>query len=194
MDEKETLHTYLRRSRDELLSKLDGLSEYDAHRPMTATGTSLLGLVKHVASVGLGYFGETFGRRADRLLPWFEDGAEADGDMWATADESIADIVDLHRYAAAHADATIDALPLDAPGVVQWWPPERRDVTLHHILVRMCVETARHAGHADILRELIDGRAGMGPNDGNLPDRSAEEWAAFRARIEEAAQAAGRRA
>jgi uncharacterized damage-inducible protein DinB len=193
VDEKETLHTYLRRARGNLLSKLDGLSEYDAHRPMTPTGTNLLGLVKHVASVELGYFGETFGRRADRVLPWFEDGADPEGDMWATAEETIGEIVDLHNYAAAHSDATIEELPIDARGEVPWWPPERREVTLYRILVHMCVETARHAGHADIVRELIDGSAGMGPNDANLPARSAEEWAAYRARIEEAAQEAGRR-
>jgi uncharacterized damage-inducible protein DinB len=193
VDEKATLHMYLRRHRDNLLSKLDGLSEYDAHRPMTPTGTNLLGLVKHVASVELGYFGETFGRRADRVLPWFEEGAQADDDMWATADETIADIRDLHAYAAAHSDATIEELPIDAPGEVPWWPEERRQVTLHLILVHMCVEMARHAGHADIVRELIDGTAGMGPGDRNLPGRSAEEWAAYRARIEQAAVEAGRR-
>ncbi|MDF2443155.1 MAG: hypothetical protein JWR01_1358, partial [Subtercola sp.] len=64
MDEKETLHGYLRIRRADLLGKLDGLSEYDARRPLTPTGTNLLGLVKHVASVQLGYFGEVFGRPA----------------------------------------------------------------------------------------------------------------------------------
>ena len=66
--------------------KLEGLSEYDSRRPMTPTGTNLLGLVKHVASVELGYFGETFGRPFDEPLPW-SVGAEANADMWATADE-----------------------------------------------------------------------------------------------------------
>jgi vacuolar-type H+-ATPase catalytic subunit A/Vma1 len=69
---------------------------------------------------------------------------------------------------------------------VPWWPPERRSVTLQQILVHMCVETARHAGHADILRELIDGSVGNGPADPNIPGRTAEEWAAFRERIEDA--------
>ncbi len=189
MDEvKATLHDNLRRRRSDLLSKLDGLDEYDVRRPMTPTGTNLLGLVKHVASVELGYFGEVFGRPSGRELPWFVDDAEPDGDMWVPAEESRAEIVELHRLSAAHSDATIEALPLDAPGEVPWWPPERRGVTLQRILVHMVVETARHAGHADILRELIDGASGQFAGDQNVPARSADEWAAYRDRIEAAAQ------
>jgi hypothetical protein len=190
MDPKETLHGYLRTSRESLLGKLDGLSEYDARRPLTPTGTNLLGLVKHVASVELGYFGEVFGRPSGRDLPWFADDAEPDADLWATADEPIESVVELHRFSAAHSDATIDALPLDAPGSVPWWAPEPA-VTLQRILVHMCVETARHAGHADILRELVDGAVGYRPGDANVTGRSTAEWAAHRARIEAAARAAG---
>ena len=190
MDEKERLHHYLRVRRDNLLGKLDGLSEYDIRRPLTPTGTNLLGLVKHVASVELGYFGEVFGRPSGRHLPWLDDDASPDADMWASADESTDFIVELHRFAAARSDATIEALPLDALGVVPWWPEERRHVTLHQILVHMVAERAQHLGHADILRELIDGSAGQRPGDPNLTVRSAEEWAAHRAAIEAAARAA----
>jgi uncharacterized damage-inducible protein DinB len=188
VDQKAVLHDYLRRCRADLLGKLDGLSEYDVRRPMTPTGTNLLGLVKHVASVQLGYFGETFGRPADRVLPWLEEGADPEGDMWATADESREEIIELHRFSAEHSDATIDALPLDAPGEVPWWAPEKRRVTLQQILVHVGSETARHAGHADILRELIDGSSGRYTGDPSMPERSADEWAAYRARIEAAAQ------
>jgi uncharacterized damage-inducible protein DinB len=187
-DPKADLHRYLQTGRDALLWKLDGLSEYDLRRPLVPTGTNLLGLVKHVASVELGYFGETFGRSPGRELPWFADGAEPDGDMWASADESRDEIVELHHFSAAHSDATIEALPLDAPGEVLWWPAERRSVTLQRILVHMVVETSRHAGHADILRELIDGTSGQYAGDQNVPGRTAEEWAAYRGRLEAAAQ------
>ena len=125
------------------------------------TGTNLLGLVKHVASVEAGYFGETFGRPFAEPLPWLDEDAEPNADMWATAEESREDIVDLYRRVWAHSDATIDALALDAIGHVPWWPPERNEVTLHRILVHMIAETNRHAGHADIVRELIDGAAGL---------------------------------
>ena len=118
-------------------------------------------------------------------LPWLADDAEVNADMWATAEESREEIVELFRVAAAHADATIEALDLGAPGYVPWWRPEGRDVTLHRILVHMCAEMARHAGHADIIRELIDGAAG--DNDGNLAELSTEKWQAYRLRLEQAA-------
>ena len=187
MDDKKTLHDYLRAQRTSLLSKLDGLGEYDVRRPMTTTGTNLLGLVKHVASVELGYFGVALGRPSGRELPWMADDAEVNADMWATADETREEIVELHRFSAAHSDATIEALPLDAPGVVPWWG-ERRDVTLHQLLVHMCTETARHAGHADIVRELIDGAVGRRPDDPSIP---AIDWPAYRERLEAAARQAG---
>ncbi|MGO4474497.1 DinB family protein [Arthrobacter sp. M-10] len=190
MDDKAVLLKYLRARRGELLAKLDGLDEYDVRRPMTPTGTNLLGLVKHVASVELGYFGEVFGRPSGRDLPWFADDAEPDADLWVPQDESRDEIIELHRFSAEHSDATIESLPLDAPGEVPWWPEERRRVTLHQILVHMCVETAQHLGHADILRELIDGSAGKGPGDLNLSQRTTEEWADHRARIEAAARQA----
>ncbi|MGY1633392.1 DinB family protein [Geodermatophilus sp. SYSU D01186] len=177
-----------------LLGKLDGLDEYAVRRSMTRTGTNLLGLVKHVAYVQLGYFGEVLGRPSGRPCPW-DDGGEDDADMWARPDERREDVVELYRFSAAHADATIEALPLDAVGEVPWWPEERRHPTLHTLLVHMCVETARHAGHADVVRESIDGAAGMTAANPNLPERSDAEWAAFRDRIETAArQAAGRTA
>ncbi len=190
MDDKAILHTYLRTRRQDLLGKLEGLSEYDVRRPLTPTGTNLLGLVKHVASVELGYFGEVFGRPSELKLPWFADDAEPDADMWAAPGETREQITELHRLSAAHSDATIEDLPLDAPGVVPWWPDERKHVTLQQILVHMCVETAHHLGHADILRELIDGSAGQRPGDPNLSSRTAEGWAVHRARIEAAAVAA----
>lgn len=193
MDEKATLHHYLRVRRDNLLGKLDGLSEYDVRRPLTPTGTNLLGLLKHAASMELGYFGDVFGRPSSRHLPWFDDDAAPDADMWATTGETREDIIELHRFAAAHSDANIDALPLDAAGEVPWWPEERRRVTLHQVLVHMLAERSQHLGHADILRELVDGTAGQRPGDPSLTPRSPEEWAAHRATIEAAALAASNR-
>ena len=193
MDEKTALLEYLRIRRADLLAKLDGLDEYDVRRPMTPTGTNLLGLVKHVAYVQLGYFGEVFGRPSGRAYPW-EDGGEEDADMWATAEESRDAVVELYRFAAAHADATVEALPLDAVGEVPWWREERRHPTLHTVLVHVAVEVARHAGHADVLRELVDGSAGVSSPGDNLPERSAAQWAAFRERIEAAARRAAGRA
>jgi hypothetical protein len=192
-DLKADLHFYLTRARDALLWKMDGLSEYDVRRPLVPTGTNVLGIVKHVASVAAGYFGECFGRPFTEPMPWLDDDAEPNADMWATVEESREHIVGLYHRAWAHAEATIDALALDATGEVPWWPPERRHPTLHRVLIHMIAETERHAGHADIVRELIDGSAGIRAEHSNLPDRDPAWWASYRERVEQAAKDAGSR-
>ena len=166
-DPKDDLHRYLRAAREAVVWKLDGLSEYDIRRPLTPTGTNLLGLVKHLAGVELGYFGPTFGRPHGEDLPWEEEGAEPNADMWAGADESRESVVGLYRRAWAHSDATIETLPLDAGGHVEWWG-DQGDVTLQRIMLHVTAETNRHAGHADIVRELIDGEVGMRASHSNV--------------------------
>jgi uncharacterized damage-inducible protein DinB len=187
-DPRADLHRYLQIAREALLWKLEGLSDYDVRRPLTPTGTNLLGLVKHVASVELGYFGETFGRPFQGSLPWFDEGAEPNADMWATADESRDSIIGLYHQSWAHADVTIESNTLDAIGHVPWWPEERGDVTLHLILVHMIAETNRHAGHADIVRELIDGTAGLRADNDNMAPGDGEWWATYRSRVQQAAE------
>ncbi|CAM5613712.1 hypothetical protein GCM10010334_10850 [Streptomyces finlayi] len=180
---KNLLHGRLRRDRQALLWKLDGLSEYDARRPLTATGTNLLGLVKHVATVEARYFGEVFGRPSPEPLPRWQD---SDGsDHWAAEDESLDEVVAFYRRTWEHADATIDALPLDAPGHVPWWREPAPNTTLFAVFVHVLGETVRHAGHADILRESVDGRTGVRAENEQLVDEEAR--AALRARIERAA-------
>lgn len=189
---KADLRRYLHIARDALLWKVDGLSEYDVRRPLVPTGTNLLGLVKHVSSVAVGYFGETFGRPFAEPVPWFDDDAEANADMWVTADESRRDIIGFWERAWAHSDATIDSLDLEAIGEVPWWPEERRQVTLHRVMIHMIAEVNRHAGHADIVRELIDGMAGLRADNDNMAPGDRSWWADFRTRVQHAAeQAAG---
>jgi uncharacterized damage-inducible protein DinB len=190
-DPKAELHHYLKAGRGALLWKLDGLSDYEVRRPMVPTGTNLLGLVKHVASMEAGYFGAVFGRPFDEPLPWLEEGAEPNADMWATAEESRERIVGLYRRAWAHSDATIDALALDAIGHVPWWPPGRSEVTLHRILAHVVAETHRHAGHADIVRELIDGAVGLREDNDNMAPGDQAWWESYRGRLERAARQAG---
>ena len=187
-DFKADLRRYLQDSRDALLWKLDGLSEYDVRRPLVPTGTNLLGLVKHVTGVEMGYFGDTFGRPCPDQLPF--DESDPNSDMFAVPSESREFLTGLYRTAWAHSDATIEALPLDAVGRVPWWPAEHSKVTLHHVLVRVVTETARHAGHADIVRELLDGTAGLTADRPNLPTSDRAEWQAHRDRVERAAQQA----
>jgi uncharacterized damage-inducible protein DinB len=189
--EKADLQRYLQMARDAMLWKLDGLSEYDVRRPLTRTGTNLLGLVKHLAGVEAGYFGATFGRPFGEALPWMEDDAEPNADMWATAGEAREQIVGVYRRVWAHADATIEALALDAVGRVPWWPSERASTTLHRILVHVIAETHRHAGQADIVRELIDGQVGLRADNDNMAPGDGTWWLDYVARVEAAAVQAG---
>ncbi|SNT49145.1 Protein of unknown function [Asanoa hainanensis] len=183
---KDHLHDRLRSMRQTLVWKLDGLSEYDVRRPLTATGTNLLGLVKHLATLEAWYFGEVFGRPFPQSLGRWQD---ADGsDLWVTPGETRAQVVDFYQRACAHADATIDELPVDAPGHVPWW--SRPDVTLFTIVVHVLQETTRHAGHADILREQLDGRTGVAPEYEEPIDPAARE--SYWAMVERAAQEAAR--
>jgi hypothetical protein len=187
-DPKADLHRYLQEARDALLWKLDGLTEYDIRRPLVPTGTNLLGLVKHLALVEQGYFGDTFGSPSDDKIPW--DETDPNSDMFAAPEESRAFITGLYRRACAQSDAMIDALALDAVGHVPWWPAEGNEVTLHHILIRLVAETNRHAGQADVVRELIDGTAGLSVEVSNLPSEDPAWWAVHRDRVERAAKQA----
>jgi hypothetical protein len=185
---KEYLHSDLHDVRETMLWKLDGLSEYDVRRPLTYTGTNLLGLIKHLSISEAWYFGDVFGRPfPGRWRRWDEPGVHLD-DMWAAADESRAEVVDRYRQAWEYSDATIAALDIDAPGHVPWWP--RPDVKLFNILVHVLTETSRHAGHADILREQLDGAVGTEAGSTAPPGRDAAFWESHRGRIEQAARAA----
>lgn len=185
-DLSDALQRYLQESRDGMLASLHGLSEYDVRRPMTPTGTNLLGLVKHLAGVEIDYLGDSVGRPSPVSLPWVDDDSVWDSaDMWAKADESREYVVDLYHQAWQHTDESIAQLPLDAPASVSWWPEERRETTFGSLLVRVVAETGRHAGHADILRETIDGQAGSDHDD--VGDDAW--WAAHLARIQESADA-----
>lgn len=184
-DPKSVLQRYLRQLRGDLIWKLDGLSERDARLPRTPTGNNLLGVVKHCLNVEAGYFGPTFGRTfpapAD-LVPMETYEEDPQADWYAREDETKDELIDLYRRVGAFADETIEALPLDAPGRVPWWPPERRDVTLQRILVHVISDVARHAGHADVMREQLDNSIGLRQDNPNLPD-DGYDWPAYVAKL-----------
>lgn len=183
-DLKQELHDKLQEVRRVLPAKVEGLSEYEMRRPVTPSGTNLLGLIKHLAGLEYGYLGESFDRAAPEALSWMDDGSVWDGaDMWVTADESSDYILGLYQRACAHADRTIADLDLTAPGSVAHWPEGKRDTTLGFLLIRMVAETAQHAGHADIVREVVDGRGG--PDHESFGDD--DSWRAYVSRIQAAA-------
>jgi hypothetical protein len=183
---KRYLHRQLRTASEALVWKIDGLSEYDIRRPLTVSGTNLLGLLKHKAYSDSRYLGEVFGRPFAGPIPrWNDEGAWED-EHWVAAHETREHIIGLYRAVGEHADATIDALPIDAAGHVPWWP--RPDVKLFNVMVHCLNETTRHAGHADILREQLDGRTGTTAEYAEPVDAAARE--AYCAKIEQAARMA----
>ncbi|MEU1747269.1 DinB family protein [Micromonospora arida] len=178
-DPKAALHAYLRGNREDLIWKLDGLSEREVRLPRTATGNNLLGLVKHCLNVEAGYFGPTFGREfptPDELVPLTAFDEDPQADWYAREDETKDGLIDLYRRVGAFADQTIDQLPLDAPGQVPWWP-DRQDVTLQRIIIHVTCDLARHAGHADIMREQHDTAVGLRRNNSVIPDDY--DWPAY---------------
>ena len=182
-DVRADLMRYLQEARDNVLRSLEGASDYDVRRPMTPGATNLLGLVKHLAGIELGYLGACVGRPSPVPLPW-DDASIWDGaDMWATAAESRDYIVGFYRTAWRHSDESVETLGLAAPASVAWWPEDRRSTTLGSLLVRVVAETAQHAGHADIVREMIDGRGGRDAD----PAGDSGHWAGYVAQVQAAA-------
>ncbi|MFD4998339.1 DinB family protein [Streptomyces buecherae] len=154
--EKESLRASLDRHRDAVLWKLDGLDDEALRRPMTPSGTTLLGLVKHLATVEYGWFCTAFGRETEPF--WFDPSTE---DMSVGPNEATADIVEFYGRARAAADTAIEELRLDALGT-SW---NGNTVSMRWVLIHMIEDTVRHAGHMDIVRELIDGATGDHPWD-----------------------------
>lgn len=187
LDATAVLRRYLQNAREAVLWKLEGLSERDLRLPRTPTGTNLLGIVRHVANVEVGYFGPTFGRAwpdPDHPLMVSDETYDDDpqADWWVPAEVGASEVADFYRDVWSFSDATIAGLPLDARGTVPWWPEEHRAVTLQLVLVHVIADTTRHAGHADILREGIDGAAGLTGSTSNLP--GDVDWPAYVARLE----------
>lgn len=178
---KHYLHEDLQWVRQQVVAKVDGLTEYELRRPLTGTGTNLLGLIKHLTLSEAVYLGDIFDRPFPEPHPRFDDADYRNRDsLWVRADQSSTDIVAGYRRARQHADATIESLPLDAKGHVPWWPEPA--VTLFAVMVHVLTETNRHAGHADILREQLDDASERATSD------HLDDWPGHRAQVEAAAQ------
>jgi uncharacterized damage-inducible protein DinB len=182
------LRHYLQHAREALLWKMENLSEYDMRRPLVPTGTNLLGLVKHCAAVEIGYLGDTFARPYHGWVPRLAADDDPNTDMWAGADEASGQIIEMYRRVWDHSNETIETVPLERVGRVPWWPEERCEATLGHLVTRVIADTNRHAGQADIVRELIDGTVGWERGNENLPSDDASWWQQQRSRLEALAQ------
>lgn len=181
MDTKDTLLRYLAATREALLWKAEGLTERELRMPHTPTGTNLLGLIKHCASLEHGYLVSCLGLTSDVAMPEFDFQADPNGDFFATAEESAVGIIDLYRQVGAAVEEALSGLDLDAPAHVPWWG-DRGDTTLGRLLVHVLTDVSRHAGHADIVREGIDGAAGLNAANSNLWEPEGG-WAGYVAKL-----------
>ena len=180
LEQKQILKKYLQEAREALVWKLEGLTEKQARWPLVPSGNNLLGVVKHCANTEIGYLGRCFGREwpnPEELVSDARLDEDPQADWYATADESVASVVDLYRRAWVFCDETIDTLPLNTVGQVPWWGSG--EVTLFGIVVHVTSDVARHAGHADILRELTDHSVGLRADNTNIPDWQAGEAAVY---------------
>ncbi|MDK1474363.1 DinB family protein [Streptomyces sp. 549] len=149
-DEKTTLVVFLDYLRQSVASKAAGVSDEEGHAPRVPSGTSVLGLVKHLTAVELNWF--VWAYTGADVPPWDDESAPAPAE---TAESLLA----AYRDAVERCNRIVrDCADLDVPGArsMRETPPP----SMRWILVHMIEETARHAGHADILREQIDGSTG----------------------------------
>ncbi|MFG1911261.1 DinB family protein [Kribbella sp. NPDC048928] len=179
--EKELLLRELDEIQQSLLWKVEGLGDDELRRPMTPTGTNLIGIVKHLTGITYGYLVAAFGqeRAADELTSELDDEELLFGlDLWATPEESVAGLVEAYRRACAAGARTIAELDLDTTGTHH----TGSTVTLREMVHTVLLDTTRHTGHADVVRELTDGRVGGRPDDPMSPD-DPEYLRMYRARI-----------
>lgn len=155
-DEGPMLVSILNKQREVMVWKLEGLTDEELRRPMTPSGTNLLGIVKHLAAVEYGWFCTTFGK-ATEPLPFNDE--DEDADLRVNDDESTEDILGFYRRACDASDLAMGEVGLDGEGTA-WFGDT---VSMRWVILHMIEETARHAGHADIIRELIDGTTGYRP-------------------------------
>jgi uncharacterized damage-inducible protein DinB len=149
-DEKATLLTFLGYLREAVIRKVEDVPDEAARTPLVPSGTSLLGLVRHLAGVELNWF--VWAYEGPDLPHW-------DDDFTPLAGETVAGTVAAYRDAIRRADAVVAACDdLERPGARSL--RETAPPTLRWTLIHMIEETGRHAGHADVLRELLDGAVG----------------------------------
>lgn len=184
MDHRRQLLHYLERVRGAVLRAVAGVDEHDARRALTPSGTNLLGLVKHLATVEQGYV-ECAGYATGVEIAWSDDPSmDANEDLWLTPEQSADEILDLYAAVAAATARAVEELPPDAPAHVPWW--SEPDTTFDRLLVHLVAETAQHAGHLEILREGLDGQGDR--MDEQDPARGAQWREEYRQRIDEAAE------
>jgi hypothetical protein len=154
--EKDVLEGYMDHYRRTLVEIVRGVSDEDLRRPLTPSGLTLLGLVKHLALVERWWFGQHVAGDPE-FTKW--DPADPNADFRVEPDETTQQIIDLYEESCEHSRQVIASASLDDEIKKT---DARHRYNVRWVLMNMIVETARHCGHADILRERIDGKTGTG--------------------------------
>jgi Protein of unknown function (DUF664) len=159
--EDQALLAFLAAQRDSVLSIVAGLDEEAWHRPVVPSGWTPAGLVEHLGGAEWHWFQGVVTGAVPEPQPGDEDRPPYDPTAAFVSDLPSAEIIRFYRDQCASSDAVLAVTPLSAPPRGRhgrYEPPDVRWIVLH-----MIEETARHAGHLDIARELIDGQTGLGP-------------------------------
>ena len=153
-DERTMLTTFLDYQRAVFLRKVSGLDEDGLRRVMTPSGLTLLGMLKHLAYVERGWFQVTF---AGREVPFAWSEEDRDADWRPQPHERPAGLLSFYEGEVAESRRIVDAASLDDVAA----DPRAEGVTMRWIMFHMLEEYARHLGHADLMREGIDGKTGF---------------------------------
>ena len=161
--EDQVLLDFLAAQRDAVLSIVAGLDEDAWQRPAVPSGWTPAGLVEHLGGAERHWFqGVVTGSYAP--LRWDEGRPPYDPRAAFACDRPSAEIIGFYRDQCARSDAVLAVTPLSAPPRGRHGDPEMGEPPdVRWVVLHMIEETARHAGHLDIARELIDGQTGLGP-------------------------------
>lgn len=184
------LQQALQAAREAMVWKLDGLSDYDVRRPLTPTSTNLLGLVKHLTTVEMLYLGFVFDRPVPSAPDWLTPDAARGDDLWARPEESRSYIIGSYQRAWSHADETIESADANTTADVPWVPFLGLRCPLNRVVVHVLTETYRHLGHADIVRELVDGSVGKRRGEEDMASTDPSHWTELYRSVETAARTA----
>ena len=154
--EREALAGYLRRQRELVVWKLDGMTDEAARSVATSTGLTIHGLVRHLENVERSWWRDVVVGEDGLVYDWTDE--DRDGELHVPEDVRLADLLAAYREETARCDAAIAGLALDAVAA-------RRDRTVRWVYLHLIEETARHLGHLDLLAELADGRLGEEPDE-----------------------------
>ncbi|HEY3015135.1 MAG TPA: DinB family protein [Nocardioides sp.] len=161
---RDHLRRFVDAQRRSVLAIVDGLTDDQLREPVLPSGWTPVGMVLHLAVMERFWFQRVMTGRSSRF-PWPDDRGGDERVEPFTTGHPAADVLDFYREQGRIADRVMAETPLSTPPALTDLPPALAVLAtnLHTIALHVLEETARHAGHLDAARELLDGRTGLGP-------------------------------